>query len=341
MTRLGEPQRGLEVSGVTVRFGRHTALDDVSLRVRPGETVALVGPSGSGKSTLLRVIAGLEHGLGRVSWDGHDIGGMPTEQRSFGLMFQDHALFPHRDVADNVGFGLRMLGRSPVERRRRVTEVLGMVGLAGFEDRTIDTLSGGEAQRVALARAVAPSPRLLMLDEPLGSLDRVLRDRLADDLRRVLAELGVAAIHVTHDQEEAYAVADRLAVMRDGRIERDGPAADVWAEPASAFVARFLGHRNVLDSSTAQALGLGSAPVVIREAAVIDAAAAVAEDEAVGPFPASVVEVRFRGATSLVTFSVQVAGRTVELEVHRDRPPSVGDVVSLAIDVGEVRPLSD
>lgn len=350
---------GLEVSGVTVDFGSVVAVDDVSLSVAPGEIVGLVGPSGCGKSTLLRVIAGLEHGSGRVRWDGEDLTAVATERRSFGLMFQDHALFPHRSVADNVSFGLRMSGTGAAERRRRTGEVLELVGLTGYGDRSIDTLSGGEAQRVALARALAPSPRLLMLDEPLGSLDRTLRDRLTSDLRTVLREVGITAIHVTHDQEEAYAVADRLVVMQTGRVVRDGPAADVWADPQTTFVAHFLGHRNVLDGSTATALGLGDSPVVVQEAAIADqpqpdggpaldggpAHHRNPRGEA-GPFAAEVTDVQFRGATSLVTLTVDLGRdgsgmrRSVELYVHRGRPPELGSHRQIALHRSDIVPLA-
>ncbi len=201
----------LEVDGVTVRFGDRAVLDEVGLTVGAGEVVGLLGPSGSGKSTLLRVIAGLlVPDRGRVAWDGEDLRTVPTHRRRFGLVFQDHQLFPHRDVARNVGFGLSVAGRSQAEIRRRVTELLDLVGLPGFERRGVASLSGGEAQRVALARALAPSPRLLLLDEPLGALDRELHDRLALDLRRLLKEVGIAGLHVTHDREEADTVADRV-----------------------------------------------------------------------------------------------------------------------------------
>ena len=204
----------LEVDGVTVRFGDRVVLDEVGLTVGAGEVVGLLGPSGSGKSTLLRVIAGLlvpDHG--RVAWDGEDLRTVPTHRRRFGLVFQDHQLFPHRDVARNVGFGLSVAGRPQAEIRRRVTELLDLVGLPGFERRGVASLSGGEAQRVALARALAPSPRLLLLDEPLGALDRELHDRLALDLRRLLKELGIAGLHVTHDRDEAGTVADRVVSL--------------------------------------------------------------------------------------------------------------------------------
>lgn len=337
---------GLEVSGVTVDYGSITAVDDVSLTIAPGEIVGLVGPSGCGKSTLLRVIAGLEHGRGQIRWNGEDLTAVATDRRSFGLMFQDHALFPHRSVAENVGFGLRMSGVGTSDRRRRTDEVLDLVGLPGYGGRSIDTLSGGEAQRVALARALAPSPRVLMLDEPLGSLDRNLRDRLTGDLRTVLREVGITAIHVTHDQEEAYAVADRLVVMQAGRVVRDGPAADVWADPRSTFVAQFLGHRNVLDGPTAAAFALGDRPVVVRESAISEGEGEVVEDT-VGPFDAKVADVQFRGATSLVTLAVDLepgrdgAAQRVDLFVHRDRPPTRGDHLRIVIARRDVASLTD
>jgi thiamine transport system ATP-binding protein len=341
VTRIDAPARrtgvtGLDAHGLTVRFGDTVAVDDVSLAVAPGEIVALVGPSGCGKSTLLRVIAGLElPDSGRVLWDGDDVTRVPPHEREFGLMFQEHALFPHRNVGDNVAFGLRMKGHAKPARTERVRAVLDLVGLGGFESRTIDTLSGGEAQRVALARALAPSPRLLMLDEPLGSLDRVLRDRLAVDLRQVLRELHQAAIHVTHDQEEAYAIADRLVVMDRGRLVRDGAAADVWRNPREEFVARFLGHENVVDARTARAIGLGDghSAVVVHEAAI--------RLDRDGPCGATIRSVRFRGATSRVVMQLDIAGfadRT-ELVVHTSTPPAVGAQVRLRIDPTHVVPL--
>jgi thiamine transport system ATP-binding protein len=247
---------GLEIDDVVVRYGDATAVAGVSLAVPPGEIVAVIGPSGCGKSSLLRAVAGLEPlQRGAVRWDGADIGSVPVHRREFGLMFQDHVLFPHRDVGDNIAFGLRMQRADARERRSRVAEMLALVGLAGFERRRVDELSGGEAQRVALARALAPRPRLLMLDEPLGSLDRALRERLAVDIRRTVRELGVAALHVTHDQDEAFTVADRVAVMRDGCIVRADTPEALWCDPRTELVARFLGHRDVLSVPDAALLG--------------------------------------------------------------------------------------
>lgn len=239
----------LTLERATVRYGTDpgvTALDNVTLDVREGEVVAVVGPSGCGKSTMLRAIAGLEPlTSGHITLRGSDLAGMPTHHRDLGLMFQDHALFPHLSVADNIAFGLKMKQQSAGDQASRVAELLALVNLDGFGDRTVDELSGGEAQRVALARAVAPSPSLLMLDEPLGSLDRLLREQLTGDLRRLVNTLGLTALHVTHDQNEAFALADRLAVLRDGRIAQVGTPFELWHRPASVFVAEFLGHPNL------------------------------------------------------------------------------------------------
>ena len=206
----------LDVRDVRVRFGDRAVLDGVSLHVERGDTVALLGPSGSGKSTLLRVIAGIvAPDAGRVVLDGADVTAQPTHRRSIGMVFQDEQLFPHLDVAGNVGFGLRMAGVAKPERVERVAELLGLVGLDGFAARRIDRLSGGERKRVALARSLAPSPKLLLLDEPLTGLDRELHDRLAGEVRDLLATLGTTAVWVTHDAEEAAGVADRVVTLGD------------------------------------------------------------------------------------------------------------------------------
>lgn len=239
---------GLELRCIEAGAGETPILHGVSLRVTPGETVALLGPSGCGKTTLLRVIAGLHRASsGSVLFDGEDITRVPSHRRGFGLMFQDHALFPHLDVAGNIGFGLRGAGWDTRRRSAKVQELLDAVGLAGFGRRPIAGLSGGERQRVALARTLAPGPRLLMLDEPLGSLDRSLRESLVVELRDVLARLDIPAVYVTHDQFEAFAIASRVALMRAGRLERDGPPAEIYDDPQAEFVARFLGLDNIVE----------------------------------------------------------------------------------------------
>ncbi|MBY5162486.1 ABC transporter ATP-binding protein [Nitriliruptoria bacterium AS10] len=243
----------LAVEDVAVRYGAVLAVDHVDLAVAPGEVVALLGPSGCGKSSLLAAIAGLVPHAGRVLVDGQDVSRRRPDQRDTGLMFQDGALFPHLDVGDNVGFGLRMRGWAPDRRRARIDEVLELVGLAGLGDRRVDALSGGQAQRVALARAIAPQPRLLLLDEPLSSLDRRLRDRLLAELPEVFAAVDAAVVHVTHDQDEALAVADRVAVMDAGRIVRLDPPGALWDDPRTAFVARFLGWHDVFATTRADA----------------------------------------------------------------------------------------
>ena len=289
----------LAVSGVKVSFGRVIALDGVDLGAATGEVVAILGPSGCGKSTLLRAVAGLQPlDEGEIRWDGEDLDGLPVHRRDFGLMFQEHALFSHRDVAANVAFGLRMQKMDAAGRRRRVREVLSLVGLAGYQERAIATLSGGEAQRVALARSLAPEPRLLMLDEPLGSLDRPRREELAEELRVLLRRIGVTVLHVTHDHDEAFAVADRVAVMQSGRIARIGTPADIWHDPRHAAVARFLGHANVVTVTEDGAVPWGRlsvppGPVVVRSDAF--RRTGEAPSGAVDFVTGTVTDARFRG----------------------------------------------
>ena len=252
---------GLSVRGLAVTYGDLRAVDGVDLEVAAGEVVALLGASGSGKSSLLRAVAGLEDvAAGEVAWDGRSMVRVPVHKRGFGLMFQDGQLFEHRDVGSNIAYGLTGLPRA--QRGERVREMLELVGLPDFERRRVTTLSGGQAQRVALARALAPAPRLLLLDEPLSALDRALREQLATDVRTILRRGGTTALYVTHDQDEAMTVADRVGVMEAGRLLRLDTPQRLWAEPGSSKVARFLGFDVVGD--------LALAPGALR---VVEAAA--------------------------------------------------------------------
>jgi thiamine transport system ATP-binding protein len=333
----------LSLQDATVRFGGRAVLDAVGLDVAEHEIVCVLGPSGSGKSTLLRTVAGLQPlDGGRVSLDGHDQTGVPAHKRGVGLMFQDHQLFPQRDVGGNVAFGLRMHGASRSQQDERVRELLDLVGLPGAARRAVASLSGGEQQRVALARALAPRPRLLMLDEPLGQLDRSLRERLVVELRELFGRLGTMVLAVTHDQGEAFALADRVVVMRDGRIAQSGTPLEVWQRPADAFVARFLGFDNVVEGAVAgQAADTpwGKLPVpedapqgprtlLVRPAGV----RLVAADQGLR---CTVAARTFKGTHVAVRLQPEEAPR-LEAACALRAAPEVGDVVGVEFDAAEV-----
>ncbi|MCY4061818.1 MAG: ABC transporter ATP-binding protein [Chloroflexi bacterium] len=240
----------LRIERVSHAYGEIVSLRDVSLDLEAGEILCLLGPSGCGKTTLLRIVAGLETDYdGAIVFDGEDIRPVPVHRRGFGLMFQDFALFPHLSTADNIAYGLKRLGLNRREIGEKVQSLLQRVGLEDFDERDVASLSGGQKQRVALARSLAPNPRLLMLDEPLGSLDAQLRDQLALELRQIIKSAGLSAIYVTHDRREAYAVADRIAVMNIGSVRQHGSPRQVYRRPSCAFVARFLGLQNVYSTS--------------------------------------------------------------------------------------------
>jgi thiamine transport system ATP-binding protein len=354
----------LEVAGLTVQYPGTDApaLADLDLEVGDGEVVAVLGPSGCGKSTLLRAVAGLvPPTAGRIELAGRDLAPVPTHQRGIGLMFQDYALFPHRDVAGNVGFGLRMRGDAAAERDRRVAEVLELVGLGDYGGRAVSTLSGGERQRVALARALAPAPRLLMLDEPLGALDRSLRDELVVELSGLFARLGLSVVYVTHDQTEALALADRVVILDRGRRARQGRPRAVWERPGSAFVARFLGFTNLIDvqvdegpagegdlgaavtvhapwgdlrtiAPASPAPGLGPATLLVRSDAVT-----LVEPGQPDGLPATVLGLVFRGDRSVVRLAL-VDGTVLDADLAAGavaaRLLDVGTTVAVAIDPG-------
>ena len=314
----------VEVSDLVVAYGPHRAVQGVSLSITQGSTVAVIGPSGSGKSSLLRAISGLEPvDSGTISLFGVDHTSSPPNERHVGLMFQDHVLFPHLDVAGNVGFGLKMQRSDEPVILRRTAEALEMVGLADFGSRSIETLSGGEAQRVALARSLAPSPKVLMLDEPLGSLDRVLREDLISELRGLFAQLDLTVIHVTHDQQEAFSLADRVIVMRDGRIEQEGPPAEIWHRPETSFVASFLGHQNIWPA------GSGAVLAPIPSLSIVDS-------EVDGAIHAEVLDSEFREGRYRITARerLQESGEPRRFVVETARRFDAGETndVWIAID---------
>ncbi|HEX8394733.1 MAG TPA: ABC transporter ATP-binding protein [Longimicrobium sp.] len=246
----GTPQALLRLDAVGRRFGDTVAVDGVSLEVPAGEFLTLLGPSGCGKTTTLRMIAGFEHPTsGRVLIGGRDVTALPPQKRDVGMVFQNYALFPHLDVWENVAFGLKSRGERGAGVEAAVTRALGLVELEPYARRKVQALSGGQQQRVALARALAPEPPVLLLDEPLSNLDAALRERTRDELRALLKRLGMTAVFVTHDQEEAFALSDRIAVMDRGRLQQVGSPEALYGAPVNAFVASFLGRANFLPAT--------------------------------------------------------------------------------------------
>ncbi|MFJ4724272.1 ABC transporter ATP-binding protein [Streptomyces luteogriseus] len=333
----------LALRDATVRFGGRAVLDAVDLEVAEHEIVCVLGPSGSGKSTLLRAVAGLQPlDSGRVMLDGRDQAGLPAHRRGVGLMFQDHQLFPQRDVGGNVAFGLRMHGEPKQQQAERVRELLDLVGLPGAGRRAVAALSGGEQQRVALARALAPSPRLLMLDEPLGQLDRSLRERLVVELKELFRRLGTTVLAVTHDQGEAFALADRVVVMRDGRIAQSGTPLEVWQRPADAFVARFLGFENVVEATVGtEAADTPWGKVPVPEDAPQGTRTLLVRPAGVRLVPAdaglrcTVAARTFRGTHVAVHLQPPDAPRLEAACALRDAPET-GDEVGVEFDAAEI-----
>ncbi|HEY6809049.1 MAG TPA: ABC transporter ATP-binding protein [Gemmatimonadales bacterium] len=288
----------LTLDGLRIRFSEAVTVGPVSLDIPRGEILALLGPSGSGKTTLLRLLAGFETpDAGSVRVEGEDVTAVPPARRRFGMVFQHYALFPHLDVGENVAFGLAAEG----DRARRTAEALRLVDLAGFERRKVQELSGGQQQRVALARALAPEPRVLLLDEPLSNLDPSLRERTRRELRELIQRVGITTVFVTHEQDEAFDLGDRVAVLRQGRLEQCATPDELYERPATLFVAGFVGRANVLRGAAARALGSGTAPViVVRPEALRFSATGV---------PGTVRERRYTGAAAYFTVELATGER--------------------------------
>lgn len=348
----------LEISEISKSFSDGYAVQSVSLTAERGEIVGLLGPSGCGKTTLLRLVAGLEQpDSGSISFDGVPLDGLPPRERGFGLMFQDLALFPHMDVVGNVSFGMRMQKLPKEDIRVRVDELLGLVDLTGYGHRKMHELSGGERQRVALARSLAPEPKLLMFDEPFGSLDRGLRESLQIEVRAILKKIGVTSVYVTHDRDEAFAMADSIVVMDKGSVVQAGTAQELFRSPKSELVARSLGLKNVM-MGTLEASGevltpIGKLPVSdvsdvgLRVLVLIDdRKIAVVDGTETGSSPGmvftGVVEgLNFHGGDSDLIVSI-AEGRVACSVRPEDRSTQfkVGDAVSVIVPPHAVRLVS-
>jgi ABC-type Fe3+/spermidine/putrescine transport system ATPase subunit len=337
----------LTIDNIHKSFGPTLALRGVSFEMSQGQIVALLGPSGCGKSTLLNIIAGLElPDRGDVRWNGASLAGVPPHQRGFGLMFQDYALFPHLDVGANVAFGLKMAKLNREVITNRVKEVLNLVGLAGFGSRDVNTLSGGEQQRVALARALALEPKLLMLDEPLGSLDRSLRERLMIELSDILRQTQQTALYVTHDQEEAFAIASQIVVMNLGQVAQIGTPQTIYREPASTFLARFLGLNNLLpgevridDGKKMVHTPIGAFPIsgdYTGEITVLLRPEMMKLNQKRGlQFTGIVVDRSFRGSMCRAIVDVDGVQLNVEIPCSQGDVPSPGSLIHLGFDPSE------
>jgi putative spermidine/putrescine transport system ATP-binding protein len=348
MTRTQDTaaRAGVEVQmqGLSRRYGSVLALDGLDLTVRAGELVALLGPSGCGKTTTLRLLAGLEDAdAGRITVGGKDVIHLPASRRDMGMVFQAYSLFPHMTVRQNVAFGLRLRRVAASERDRRAIEMLDLVGLSAQADRYPHQISGGQQQRVALARALAIQPQVLLLDEPLSALDAKVRAQLRDQIRRIQLEVGITTLFVTHDQEEALAIADRVGVMREGRIEQLAPPTEVYSRPATSFVAEFVGLTNrltgmvssgtvtvrgrdlpLVDRSTAP----GRVTALVRPEAVSLAADSSGES---GPLTGTVIATTFLGATSRITVDLGDATIMAQLPTSEATTLSAGSRVALSI----------
>ncbi len=342
----------LEVAHLSNRYEGRPLLRNICFSLQRGDILCLLGPSGSGKTTLLRLLAGLEEeDAGTIIFNGQDIRHIPPHKRNFGMMFQEYALFPHKSVQQNVAFGLEMQNCPPEELTRRVQAVLAMVGLAGLEHRSVDELSGGERQRVALARSLAPEPQLLLLDEPLGSLDRALRDRLTGEIRTILKNLGVTAVFVTHDQAEAFSIADRIAILHHGILQQVDTPENLYRKPANRAVAEFLGFRNliagtlddkgmfcsplgILRITAARVPSKGSATLLIRPEGAIVAQHPInsMQSQPAGMYLSGIVTNRqYQGSTYRLTLQIAKLALSFDLPIDPS-PPQLGQPIHLALN---------
>lgn len=337
---------GLRLENLTKTFADHVAVRDLSLSVPPGSVLALLGPSGSGKTTTLRLIAGFETpDTGRVTVDGEDVTSLSPAERRFGMVFQHYALFPHLNVGENVGFGLdRSLTAD--QRRQRIADSLGLVDLRGFEERRVDELSGGQQQRVAVARAVAPQPRVLLFDEPLSNLDPALRERTRRELRAAIDKIGVTTVFVTHEQEEAFALGDVVAVLRSGGLEQVATATELYEEPASHFVATFVGRATTLNGVMITAdrarIATGiewpvTSPVTLAEGQKVSVTVRpemlIQSEE--GGLVGTVRERRYTGARAFFEVDTELGSVEFEDDVHA---ADIGDTVWLAARMARAFP---
>jgi len=325
----------LQLRNISQQYDGQLVLRDIDLTIEEGEILCLLGQSGSGKTTLLRIVAGLEPDFsGDVQLSGEPLKQVPVHQRGFGLVFQDFALLPHLTVAQNIAFGLEMRGQSAKDRTKRVDEMLTLVKLGDFGDRDVSQLSGGEKQRVALARSLAPRPRLLMLDEPLGSLDAGLRNELVFELREIIKEMGVTALYVTHDQQEAYAVADRVAVMNAGIIEQIDTPEAIYRQPQTVFVSRFLGLTNIVSRDVVQPL-LSKLPDA--EQVLLHPVGLQREDA--GELQGTVESRHFQGSRYEIQVRISDDVQLVYWEPFAADAPDVGQGVTLSIAPEWIIPL--
>lgn len=337
---------GLRLENLTKTFADHVAVRGLSLSVPPGSVLALLGPSGSGKTTTLRLIAGFETpDTGRVTVDGEDVTSLSPAERRFGMVFQHYALFPHLNVGENVGFGLdRSLTAD--QRRQRIADSLGLVDLRGFEERRVDELSGGQQQRVAVARAVAPQPRVLLFDEPLSNLDPALRERTRRELRAAIDKIGVTTVFVTHEQEEAFALGDVVAVLRSGGLEQVATATELYEEPASHFVATFVGRATTLNGVMITAdrarIATGiewpvTSPVTLAEGQKVSVTVRpemlIQSEE--GGLVGTVRERRYTGARAFFEVDTELGSVEFEDDVHA---ADIGDTVWLAARMARAFP---